>query len=370
MHITVNARALKETAAAVARTVPRTPQLPVLTGLHLATTDTGQLAVHATDGQVHTSDILPVDVHESGVTVVSARLLTQYLQTVKDGPLVMETVEDRLTLRSGRSTIRLRQMALGDMPSMPTPAADAPVLEFTGGALERIARQVGYATDPKDSRPIFGGVQFRIVDGQLTCAATDSYRLAVTDVDTTGVDDLELLLPAAVLDDAARAASADAAATIQLICDPALPTFRFPTGRIIVATTINGAYPDVQRLLPDPDTATVARISRTDLLDSVARVTTVQLYTTPRVTLTFTAGQVEVSAADTSVGTATESVTATYAGNDLEIAFNPSYLKDALTTTGATEIDVELHGPTRPVVLRVPDQPSHRQLIMPLAQSR
>jgi len=367
VDITINARTLKEAASTVAKTTPRTPVLPVLSGLHLHTTGRDQVAVHASDGKSHAVALAAADVHAAGGVVVSARLLTQYLASATDGPLTMKTTDDRLQLVSGRSTIRMRQMNLADMPPVPEPSGAAPVLEFPSSALERISRQVGYAAAPKDARPVFGGVQFKITDGHLTCAATDSYRLAITDVDATGIGDLDLVLPIGALDNAARAASTGPASTVKLVCDPSLPTFQMANDNTLVTTTIEGSYPEVHKLMPDPAPGKTAQIDRGHLLDAITRVTAVQCYSPPRVTLSFCANTVEISAADDTIGTATESMPVTYAGEALTIAFNPGYLKDALNATGADTIGIELHGPTMPAVIRIPDAPAFQQLIMPLS---
>ena len=81
--------------------------------------------------------------------------------------------------------------------------------------------------------------------------------------------------------------------------------------------------------------------------------------------LRFSEGELSVSAQTQDVGEARESLEIDYAGDPLEIGFNPDFLRDGLEAVGGETVHLRLINPLRPGVLAAPDE-SFWYLIMPI----
>jgi DNA polymerase-3 subunit beta len=81
--------------------------------------------------------------------------------------------------------------------------------------------------------------------------------------------------------------------------------------------------------------------------------------------LRFAEGELTVSAQTQDVGEARESLPLDYAGPELEIGFNPEFLRDGLEAVTAETIQLKLINPLRPGLLASPDE-SFWYLIMPI----
>ncbi len=81
--------------------------------------------------------------------------------------------------------------------------------------------------------------------------------------------------------------------------------------------------------------------------------------------LRFADGELTVSAQTQDVGEATESLPIEYSGEELEIGFNPEFLRDGLEAITSESVQLKLINRLRPGLLASPDE-SFWYLIMPI----
>ena len=105
-------------------------------------------------------------------------------------------------------------------------------------------------------------------------------------------------------------------------------------------------------------------MSRQQLLDAVRRVGLLARDTTP-VRLEFNALGVKLSSSSPDLGQAVETVEARYEGEDLTVAFNPSYLIDGLTAAVGESIRLDVRDGLKPGVVHG-DSDGFTYLVMPV----
>ena len=81
--------------------------------------------------------------------------------------------------------------------------------------------------------------------------------------------------------------------------------------------------------------------------------------------LRFAEGELGVSAQTQDVGEAHETLPIDYAGDPLEIGFNPDFLRDGLEAVSDDAVQLKLINPLRPGLIVSPDE-SFWYLIMPI----
>ena len=80
-------------------------------------------------------------------------------------------------------------------------------------------------------------------------------------------------------------------------------------------------------------------------------------------------GGVDLSVQSQDVGDAAESVDGDYTGEDLVIAFNPSYLIDGVEAVAGDEVIVETADGSRAATVRGAEDDAFRYLLMPVRVS-
>jgi DNA polymerase-3 subunit beta len=94
----------------------------------------------------------------------------------------------------------------------------------------------------------------------------------------------------------------------------------------------------------------------------------IQDATTP-VRLAMSDHGIDLSVASQEVGRASETVDARVEGEEVVVAFNPSYLIDGVEAVVGDEVVMDILDATKPAILRSPERDDYRYLIMPVRVS-
>jgi len=179
-------------------------------------------------------------------------------------------------------------------------------------------------------------------------AATDSYRLAVKETSMSEAGpDLDAIVPARALLELGRVAPG--ASELQLGVQENQVLFA-SDGILLTTRRIEGQFPNYRQLLPETFEYEVT-MPREELLDVVRRVAVMAQRNAP-LRLRFAEGELTVSAQTQDVGEARESMPTPFAGDALEIGFNPDFLRDGIESADGDDLRLKLISPLRPAVLQ------------------
>ena len=239
-------------------------------------------------------------------------------------------------------------------------------MRIAAAAFAEALRQVVPGASRDDARPILTGVLLTASAGGLRLVATDSYRLALRDLQ--GVSMLEegqkVLVAAKGLGEVQRLLSGETG-EIEVVLGEREVVFRVGTTEV-TTRLIEGEFPNYQQLIPSgyPNRLTV---SRDALQAAVNRVRLVgQSKDTAPIRLGMSSEGLELSAIAQDVGEAHESVEAKYEGTDLTVAFNSQFLLDGIDAAASDEVVIESIDPLKPAVMKATDSGDFLYLLMPV----
>jgi DNA polymerase-3 subunit beta len=345
----------------VSRAVSTRSSVQILAGV-LLRASRGELQLAATDMELSLRTSLDAQVEDDGSVVVPGRLLVDLARLLPDSEVQLEHRADEgvLGLVCGSASYRLHTYSAEDFPRLPE-IDDTQIFTVDAEALLETVAQVSRSASRDESRPVLTGILARFEPGKLVMAATDSYRLAVKETDLAGsTRELEAIIPARALTELARIAGA----TTQLELGVQENQVAFRTDEAVLTTRrIDGQFPNVKQLLPE-QFEHVVTLPRSELLDVVRRVSVMAQRNSP-LRLRFSEGELEVSAQTQDVGEAKESLPAPFAGDALEIGFNPEFLRDGIESVQSDEIQLKLISPLRPGLIQG-ESDDYSYLIMPI----
>jgi DNA polymerase-3 subunit beta len=328
-----------------------------LTGNHLTVTGTDL------DITVRTNvDVIGI---EDGSAVVPARLIVDAVRSLEAGAVTIATHDENVEVSLGRAKFSLRTFSVMDYPNLPPVTGTTTTI----AALDLVQglNQVVRAAANDDARPLLTGVLFTHENDTLRLIATDSYRLAVRDV--PGVAGIggsqDLLVPARALQELQRGAASlanDAEIGVTLtdaeIC--------FVVGSSTIASRlIDGNYPSVLQLIP-ASYPNQLRIAKDTLLTSLKRAKLLAKDSTSSVRLTMKEKTVEIRTQSIDTGDIEDNVDADYQGEELTIAFNPSFLIDGIEAVIGDEVVLEMSDAVRPAMVHGVEDVRFRYLLMPV----
>jgi DNA polymerase-3 subunit beta len=193
--------------------------------------------------------------------------------------------------------------------------------------------------------------------------ATDSYRLAVKSTNSTprwGA--LEANVPARALRELARLieAAGEDSLRVWLTRNQAI----FQVGQTSLSSRlIDGQFPNITAA-PESFEHEV-KLPRAELLEVTRRVSQLA-QRNAALRLSFSDGELVVSAETPDLGDAREALPAPYSGELLEIGFNPEFVRDGLESIDADEIVLKLLSPLRPGLLEPSYADDFSYLVMPI----
>jgi DNA polymerase-3 subunit beta len=343
-------------------------------GNHLAVVGTDlDLTVHASTEAIGISD---------GVCVAPARLLADIVRSLEPGAVTIESEGEKVEIGAARSRFSLRTFPVDDFPTLPEPPQPATFLP--ADHLASALRQVVRAASSDDARPLLTGVLIAAEGNGVRLVATDSYRLAMRDIDGSDalVDSAQILVPARALAELQRlsvlgSAGKESSSPSDGESTPG-PTIglsvgdhdvTFTAGGVKVSTRLlDGSYPDYRQLIP-AEYPNRLHVGKDSLLDALRRVRLLVRDNTTPVRLSMRPGGVDLTVVSQEVGDASETVDADFDGTELTIAFNPTYLIDGVEAVTGDEVLLETVDATKPATVRAAEETNFRYLLMPVRVS-
>jgi DNA polymerase-3 subunit beta len=124
---------------------------------------------------------------------------------------------------------------------------------------------------------------------------------------------------------------------------------------MLICRLIEGRYPNYEAVIPKENPFKLT-ISRTDLMNSIRRVSIFSSKSTNQVKLNLMGSELQISAEDLDFSnSANERMACQYDGEDMEIAFNAKFISEMLQNLDTELIHLEMSAPSRAGIL-LPDQ--------------
>jgi DNA polymerase-3 subunit beta len=302
---------------------------------------------------VDTLDELDSDVTVGGSdsggnrVLVSGRLLAEITRSLPAKPVDVAVLGPKVSIVAGSARFTLPTMPVDDYPPLPQmPAASGTVdsAEFA----EAVA-QTAIAAGRDDTLPMLTGIRVEIDGDRLTLAATDRFRLAVRELgwhpDRENLS-TAVLVPARTLADAAKTLGGAKEVTVAL--GDGLLGLDAGDRRTTVRL-LDVEFVKYRSLLPTTHTTTV-EVPVSALGESIKRVALV----TDRghhLRVQVGDGSLTLTAGGDDEGRAEEDLPADVDGEELLIAFNPTYLLDGLGVVHADSVRLSFTTSARPALL-------------------
>jgi DNA polymerase-3 subunit beta len=362
MRITCSKAELARALSLVGRAVSTRATVQVLGGVLVRAGD-GQVELAATDMELSLRLSVDCQVEGEGAVVAPGRLLIDLARLLPESEVLLEHNPDRgvLEVTCGPASYKLNTYSAEDFPKLPDVEAAETFTVDRAALLETVSR-VARAASRDESRPVLTGILVRFEGGKLVMAATDSYRLSVKETKLSGGQsaELEAIVPARALTELGRVAQDSAELQVGVQENHVV----FGAGDVWLTTRrIDGQFPNYKQLIPETFEHEVT-LPREEFLEVVRRASVMAQRNSP-LRLSFAEGEVTVSAQTQEVGEAKETLPVPFAGEPLEIGFNPDFLRDGLESVEADEVALQLISSLRPGLIRSPEE-NFAYLIMPI----
>jgi DNA polymerase-3 subunit beta len=321
--------------------------LPLLSCV-LLEAEKGGLRVTGTDLDVTTSVFLPCTVKSQGKAAVSARHFNEVIRKLSRGTLTLTIADHQCEVRygDGKGWSKFPVQDPADFPRIPELKADASI-ELEGPVLARLIARTSYAASTEETRPQLNGVLLQGQDGHVALVSTDGHRLARASRkgSFTGLSKDGVIIPSRALNAVSRTAEeATSPVRIEIAAGKNQAGFTTQVGEYrvqILTRLLEGPYPNYEQVIPKSNPRELTS-RRGDLMEAVDIVASHADNVTRQVRFSLRKGGIGVSSA-TELGAGEHRIDASYAGEDMEIGYNATYLLDILKSLPTEEVTFRLN---------------------------
>ena len=355
-----------QTASRVAST---RSAVQALSGVQIHAAD-GAVELRATDMEMGLRVPLIAQVERDGTVVLPARLLLDVARQLPGGSLTLELrpAEQDVEIICGPARFHLRTLRTEDfppLPEMPQGPGDQ-VVHLPAKAFTETIAKVARSASRDETRPILTGILVSASGTELRMVATDSYRLSVkeTRLEVPVEGGFEANVPARALQELERiVGAAGESDTVEIGVRTNQVVFR--TGDVVLSSRlIDGQFPNYRQLLPETYEHEL-HVAGDELVGVVRRISLMAQKNAP-LRLSFTEGELTISAQTPDVGEASEPIPVPFSGEPFEIGFNPDFLRDGLESVESGDVVLKLISPLRPGLIEAGDGSGFLYLIMPI----
>ena len=370
MKATIERATLLKCLSHVQSVVERRNTIPILSNVLIEAAAGGTVRVMATDLDLQVVETMgAVSVEAPGAITVSAHLLFDIARKLPDGSQVsLETADNRMTVKAGRSRFSLPTLPRDDFPMIVE--GDLPTsFELPAATLAQLIDRTRFAISTEETRYYLNGIFIHVSDEELKAAATDGHRLArYTIARPDGADGMpDVIVPRKCVAELRKLL--EEALDTNVLIDLSASKIRFTLGGengvVLTSKLIDGTFPDYTRVIPTGNDK-LLRLDPKSFYQGVDRVATIATEKTRAVKMALETDRVTLSVTSPDNGTAAEELPADYRSSGFEIGFNANYLKDILGQIEGDTVELHLADAGAPTLIRQDDKSPALYVLMPM----
>lgn len=351
---------------AVSRVVGAKTTLPVLSCVLIKTVGRDKVEITGFDLEMSIQCVIPAIVSEEGACLLPARHFSDLVKRLPDHVMI-ETENYDVLIKYGKSQATINGLNPDEYPAISIiDQNNQKTFTVTENELKTLLGPVVYAASDDENKPAFTGVLLEAIEGKETRAVTtDGHRLALTKHTATGnLADINVLVPQRAVSEVLRLVGQNDNKVEITITESQL-IFKL-TDITVASRLIDSQFPNYRQVIPS-NTKTKIKVKLKDLLEASERALLLaRSKGAPIVKFNFSTEALEITA-KTETGKINEVVSVlSIEGDPIEIAFNASYLIEALKNISAKEISMCMSGPLSPCIMRPVDTDDLLSLVLPV----
>jgi len=323
------------------------------------------LTIKATDMKVNFETKVPVTVLEEGSITVYGDKFFGILNSVPDGEIEFEQVENKINIKTSakRARFQLKSIASDKFPEFS--ASGQEFFEIPIKELKDMIEETIFAISDDETRYFMNGVYFEKAEGKFVMVATDGRRLAFINKNVSGISDFPgIIIPPKILNIVLKRAGDEGMAGIS-ITDKII-FIQFGSYRLS-SVLIDGQFPNYRRVIPENQTKSFT-VKRHEMLDALKRVSLLVEQKSHRLYLALSPGVVSIYCEENDIGNAREEIPCVYDGEEVTIALNYRYLEEPFKVMNAEEISVLFSDPNKTITIVPVPEKDYFHIVMPMQQ--
>lgn len=328
------------------------------------------ISIMATDLEIALKGFHPAEILKEGKSTLSAKKLYEVVKELPEKNVSLRLKENQwMEISSGKSIFNIMGLSAETFPSMLTYEEEG-FFSAEVEVLKEMIEKTIFAVSSDESRYNLMGVFFtkaRDEEGKdIRMVATDGYRLSMIDrplkIEGKGLES-GILLPKKGLMELSRLLEEGGEKVSMKLVNNNFIVKR--EGVVLIMRLLDAEFPDYRQVIPQKGKRHF-RMKRSQILESLHRVSILSSEKTKGVKFHFSQDLLELSTYNPELGEAKEELPLDYKGEDLTVGFNSRFVLEVLNILKSEEVIFELEDGKSPAVIRPANDEKHTCVIMPM----
>ena len=307
---------------------------------------------------------LKASVQKSGSVAIDARIFSEIVKKLPDSEVHIKVDEHQLmTITCAKSEFNIPGQPSGEFIQLPQVTKNRPLV-VSQSVLKEMIHQTIFSIALEEIRPILTGELFEIKNNNLNIVSVDGYRVSIRQKELDGFDDISVVIPGKTLSEIQKILVSDEESEVAIYFTDKHILFEM-NNSIIVSRLLEGDFPKYDQIFSS-DYETLIKVDRKNMLSSIERAALIARESKKSPIKFKIEGSSLAISSNTDLGKVHEELDIHREGNELEIAFNPRYLIDALKVIEDEEIQLTFTTSLNPCIIKDPVKGAYKYLILPI----
>ncbi|OIU72811.1 DNA polymerase III subunit beta [Rossellomorea aquimaris] len=373
MEFSINSECFHKAISDVSKAVSLKTPFPILTGIKM-TAEEDALVLIGSNSDLIIEKKIPMtiggvrvlEVKQTGSLVVTAKYINEIVKKLPGEIHVKADGKQLITLQSGEIITSLKGFPAEEYPSLPV-IDESSSIRIPGSVLIEMIKQTAFAVARSETRPVLTGVNLTFKDNHLTCAATNSHRLALRELKIDSSIKGSFIIPSTSLNDLVKLIPGETE-YIHIFVSDSYIVFKTADASLF-SRLIEGNYPNVSALIPK-DSKTVITLDTKQFLKGIDRACLfASEWKNNNIHLEVKNGiRLKISSTSSEIGKIeeTQMLKDIEGESELNISLDANFMIDALKAIKEEEIKISFGGSMKPVLIQPSGNPSCLHLISPV----
>ena len=345
--------------------VEKRQTLPILSNV-LIEVDESSMQLTATDleSQISTSSSIGNFV-SGGKTTAPAKKLSELCRLLPDDSEIHISLDgDKLIVEAGTGKYNLKTLPSDGFPVFED-ESDGQAIKIDSQKLKNLINKTSFAMGNQDWRHYLNGLFITIEESDILAVASDAHRLAIasSDLDVKAENNISGIIPRKSINEIAKLVGEVEGVVEINLSNNSIKTST-PTASF-VSKLIEGKFPDYEQVIPSGDSS-VLKVSTKQFSETLSRVSVLSSDKYRGVRMVTSDKGVMISANNPDQEEGEEFFSASYGGENLDIAFNVNYFQEILSTIDDDECEIHFFGADKSCLITTPKNHQLKYVVMPL----
>lgn len=364
MNFNITRNEILPSLQAVCGVVDRRQALPILSNL-LIVAEKEKITFTGTDMEVEMVTTIDHSAATPGETSVPARKLLDICRALPEGSEIgLSFNKDRVLVKSGKSKFTLATLPANEFPSTEALGSSSKIT-LPQEEFKELLEDTMFSMAQQDVRYYLNGLLLELGEKTLRAVATDGHRLALKEitVETGLTESQQIIIPRKGVSELIRLLDGD---DKDISIEISQNHIRVSKDKIqFTSKLIDGKFPDYQRVIPK-EGAHPVKTNREILKQGLVRASILSNEKYKGVRLILQKGLLKAFAHNPEQEEAEEEIEVDYAGDEIEIGFNVTYLLDALSSIKTEQVILNISDPNSSCLVLPDDETECKYVVMPM----